>query len=180
MNYIRSTSNDWEREKHNLLGAYHNRLQDPDARLDAATAFVSYELSISHLHKNEARITDVIQTPEILVPFAALEVHYMLNGGFMQRGQLLNNIQTIKNHRIHIVHGRNDAVCLPRAAARLYNALRGAGAQENVTLQFVEAAGHSNQEPPIARALRTATDAMANEPSPPSNPTISRSKKWMK
>ena len=28
------------------------------------------------------------------------------------------NTTHIKDHRIHIVHGRNDAVCLPRAAHR--------------------------------------------------------------
>mgnify|MGYP001402404344 CR=1 FL=1 len=67
-----------------------------------------------------------METPEVLVPFAALEVHYMLHEGFMRRSQLLDEVGAIKNHRIHMVHGRNDAVCLPRAAARLYDALKAA------------------------------------------------------
>ena len=50
-------------------------------------------------------------SPTALVPFAALEVHYMLHGGFMRRGQLLDDVGAIRDHRIHIVHGRNDAVC---------------------------------------------------------------------
>ena len=62
-----------------------------------------------------------------------------------------------------MVHGRNDAVCLPRAAARLRSALQAAGATDNVSLEFIEAAGHSDSEPPIARALREATDALADE-----------------
>ena len=62
-----------------------------------------------------------------------------------------------------MVHGRNDAVCLPRAAARLRTALQNAGAGDNVTLEFIEAAGHSDSEPPIAQALRKATDALALE-----------------
>ena len=90
----------------------------------AAKAFVAYELSISHLYQNHERMTSVLQTPEVLVPFAALEVHYMLHAGFMRRGQLLDEVGQIKDHRIHIVHGRNDAVCLPRAAARLFQALK--------------------------------------------------------
>jgi proline iminopeptidase len=97
------------------------------------------------------------------VPFAALEVHYMLNSGFMRRGQLLDDVGAIRDHRIHIVHGRNDAVCLPRAAARLRSALIGAGARDNLTLEFIEAAGHSDSEPPISRALRAAADALADE-----------------
>ncbi|MGB0592054.1 MAG: hypothetical protein ACPGU1_20420 [Myxococcota bacterium] len=122
-----------------------------------------YELSISHLHANPERIAQTMASPEVLVPFAALEVHYMLRGGFMRRGQLLDDVARIKDHRIHIVHGRNDSVCLPRAAWRLYHALKEAGAQDNVTIEFVEAAGHSNSEPPISRALVQASDQMAKE-----------------
>ena len=161
--YIRKTSPDWHREKQNLVAAYRDRLLNPAQRMDAAKAFVTYELSISHLHKNEERIQSVMATPEVLVPFAALEVHYMLYGGFMRRGQLLDEVTAIKDHRIHIVHGRNDAVCLPKAAARLRDALRNAGAADNLTLEFVEAAGHSDSEPPISRALRRAADQLAEE-----------------
>ncbi|MAA80081.1 MAG: prolyl aminopeptidase [Deltaproteobacteria bacterium] len=158
--YIKETSDDWTREQQNLIGAYQNRLQNPVHRMNAAKAFVTYELSISHLYKNQQRIDSVMQTPEILVPFAALEIHYMLNYGFMNRGALLDNIAVLKDHRIHIVHGRNDAVCLPKAASRLYSALIGAGAKDNVTLEFIQAAGHSDGEEPIAKALAKATDAL--------------------
>ena len=159
--HIQETSMDWESESQNLLAAYRDRLLDPERRMAAAKAFVAYELSISHLYQNHERLTSVLQTPEVLVPFAALEVHYMLHAGFMRRGQLLDEVGQIKDHRIHIVHGRNDTVCLPRAAARLFQALQGAGAGDNVTLEYVEAAGHSDSEPPIARALRHAADGLA-------------------
>ena len=159
--YIRQTSTDWATEQHNLLSAYHCRLQDPEQRMAAARAFVTFELSVSHLHCNEERIASVLETPEVLVPFAALEVHYMLHSGFLRRGVLLEEVSRLRNHRIHIVHGRNDAVCLPRAAWRLAQALKGAGAGDNVTLEFVEAAGHSDSEPPISRALRAAADALS-------------------
>ena len=163
VDYIRRSSPDWDREQHNLVGAYQDRLHDPAQRMDAAKAFVTYELSISHLFKNQDRIAETMKSPEALVPFAALEVHYMLYGGFMRRGQILDEIGTIKDHRIHMVHGRNDAVCLPRAAARLYDALKAAGAGDNVTLEFIEAAGHSDSEPRISAALRSAADALADE-----------------
>jgi proline iminopeptidase len=165
VDHIRNTSADWDREQHNLVGAYRDRLLDPERRMEAAKAFVTYELSLSHLYKNEERIAQTMQNPNVLVPFAALEVHYMLHGGFMRRGQLLDEVGAIKNHRIHIVHGRNDAVCLPRAAARLRSALMAAGAGNNVTLEYVEAAGHSDSEPPISRALRAAADQLSLEAS---------------
>ncbi|MEE2644336.1 MAG: prolyl aminopeptidase [Myxococcota bacterium] len=159
--HIRETSSDWVTESQNLLAAYRLRLLDPARRMDAAKAFVTYELSISHLRQNHDRIASVMAEPEVLVPFAALEVHYMLNSGFMRRGQLLDEVGAIKDHPIHIVHGRNDAVCLPKAAARLYGALKSAGAGETLSLEYVEGAGHSDSEPPIARALRAATDRFA-------------------
>ena len=166
VDHIKTSSDDWEREQHNLVAAYRERLLDPKRRMAAAKAFVGYELSLSHLYKNHERIESVLQDPAVLVPFAALEVHYMLHSGFMRRGQLLDDVDKIKDHRIHIVHGRNDVVCLPKAAARLRSALQGAGAGKNVTLEFVEAAGHSDGEPRIARALRRAADALATEVSP--------------
>lgn len=163
VNHIKFTSDDWEREQHNLLSAYRDRLLDPERRMEAAKAFVTYELSLSHLYSNPERIASVMQTPEVLIPFAALEVHYMLNAGFMRRGQLLDEAYRLKNHRIHIVHGRNDAVCLPRAASRLRAALTAGGDNHLVTLEYIEGAGHSDSEPPISRALRKAADALANE-----------------
>ena len=69
----------------------------------------------------------------------------------------------LKNHRIHIVHGRNDTVCLPRAASRLRAALTAGREDHLVTLEFVEAAGHSDSEPPISFALREAADLLAAE-----------------
>ena len=161
--YIQRTSSDWARERDNLVGAYRDRLQDDAQRMDAAKAFVTFELSVSKLYQNPALIAETMEQPARLVPFAALEVHYMLHNGFMRRGQLLDEVGRIKDHRIHIVHGRNDAVCLPRAAHRLVGALRSAGAGDNVTLEYIEAAGHSDSEPNISKALRTAADALARE-----------------
>lgn len=158
INYIKNTSVNWELEKCNLVGAYRDRLMSPDQRLEAAKAFVGYELSISCLHGNNERVKSILADPQVLVPFAALEVHYMLHGCFLRRGQLLDHISAIKNHRIHIVHGRNDSVCLPRAAWRFFSALKSAGAGENVSLVFVAAAGHSDSDQGISDALRKATD----------------------
>ena len=87
----------------------------------------------------------------------------MLQGCFLKRGQLIENVDAIKDHRIHIVHGRNDSVCLPRAAWRLLNALKTQGAGDNVTLNFVQAAGHSDSDENIARSLRQATDQLIHD-----------------
>ena len=81
--YIFETSDDWAREQKNLLGAYWSRLTSDDAatRSAAAAAFVGYELSISKAFIDLAIITDALSTPSLLIPFAVMEVHYMLNNG---------------------------------------------------------------------------------------------------
>ena len=160
--FIEETSSSWETEKLNLLGAYWKRLTgaDKSMREAAAAAFVGYELSISKTFIDPTIIERYLGTPTVLIPFAVMEVHYMLNAGFMHRGQLLDNVQTMVDHGHHvsIAHGRNDFVCQPQAAYRLTEALHAAGS-EPVNLEFVSGAGHSDTEPGLVDAMVRATDA---------------------
>jgi proline iminopeptidase len=143
------------------LGAYWNRLQSDDAatREAAAAAFVGYELSISKTFIDPVIVEKYLGTPSVLIPFAVMEVHYMINGGFMKRGQLLDNVQCMADHkhRVAIAHGRGDYVCQPQAAWRLAKALREVGCTD-VNLEFVSGAGHSDSEPGLADAMVRATD----------------------
>lgn len=74
--YIEDTSEDWEREQKNLLGAYWDRLTSSEkaTREAAAAAFVGYELSISKTYIDPAVIEEYLGTPSILIPFAVMEV----------------------------------------------------------------------------------------------------------
>ena len=154
--YIRETSDDWPRERDNLVAAYRDRLLNPEQRMAAAAAFVTYELSISHLHKNQERIDSVMSTPEVLVPFAALEVHYMLFSGFMRRGQLLDEVAAIKDHQ--------STSCM--AAMMLYASqgrrssqrCSGGGRCHRESYPGVhQAAGHSDSEPPMSALAEPRT-----------------------
>eukprot|EP00937_MAST-01D_sp_MAST-1D-sp2_P004383 g4383.t1 len=159
--FIESTSSDWSTEQDNLLGAYWKRLTGEDAALReaAAAAFVGYELSISKTFVDPAIIRKYLGTPTVLIPFAVMEVHYMLNAGFMRRGQLLDGVGGMveHGHRVSIAHGRCDFVCQPQAAYRLAEALQAAGS-EPVQLEFVAGAGHSDSEPGLVDAMVRATD----------------------
>jgi proline iminopeptidase len=161
--YIKDTSTDWDREKTNLLGTYWNRLVSSDdvaAREAAASAFVGYELSISKTFVDRSVIEQYLSTPSILIPFAVMEVHYMLNNGYLKRGQLLEDVHKLTNLKVAICHGRADYVCQPQAAWRLYQALKHAGCQ-HVDLEFVAGAGHSDSEPGLVDAMVRATDKFA-------------------
>jgi len=160
--YIEDTSKDWERERTNLLGAYWDRLTSDDkaTREAAAAAFVGYELSISKTYVDPAVIEEYLGTASLLIPFAVMEVHYMINAGFLRRGQLLDHAAKLAHVRVAICHGRADNVCQPRSAWRLAQALRRAGCAA-VDLEFVSGAGHSDTEPGLVDAMVRASDRLA-------------------
>ena len=170
--YIRDTSTDWDNESRDLLGAYWNRLTSDDVTVSraAAAAFVGYELSISKTYTDPTVLETYLGTPSILIPFAVMEVHYMLNNGFMKRGQLLDGVRVMieHGHRVAIIHGRADYVCRPQAAWRLERALvaaaAGGDATKSVYLEFVAGAGHSDSEPGLVDAMVRASDRFRDVP----------------
>lgn len=139
--------------------AYRSLLADPTLREQAAQEFVRYELSISKVHLDvddmEARLAD----PAAFMPFAACEIIYMLAEGYLPSSLIApENLKRLEGMRLHIVHGRSDHVCVPKAAWRLAKGLEAVG--QPCTLAFVTGAGHSDSEPAIAAALRAATDGL--------------------
>lgn len=142
-----------------LVRAYRSMLEDPALRERAAQEFVRYELSISKVHVDvddmEARLVE----PSAFMPFAACEIIYMLEEGYLSSSLLTpENLKKLEGMDIHIVHGRSDHVCIPKAAWRLAKGLDAVGVAYD--LNFVAGAGHSDSEPAIAAALREATDAL--------------------
>ena len=160
--FIEDTSDNIATERTNYLGAYYKRLQAGEAmRTKAASAFVGYELSISKAFVDIDVIDETLQEPTRLIPFALFEVVFMLNGGFLQRGQILDNVHKIVEAGIStaIIHGRCDFVCQPKSAHQLWKALKDAGSTD-VSLEFVAGAGHSDSEPGLTDAIVRATDAV--------------------
>lgn len=139
-----------EPERGDLLVNYHRRLINPDPAIHgpAAAAWVTYEDACSRL----------LPTPPgngQSLAMARLEAHYMLNGGFLEEGQLLATIARLHGIPATIVQGRYDIICPFEAAYALHQAWPGS---ELVT---VPDAGHSTLEPGIMAALRAAADGMA-------------------
>ena len=146
-------------DESDLVQAYRDLLDDPVLRLRAAQEFVRYELSISKVHLDRASLEQTLATPAAFVPFAACEILYMLAEGYLETSLLApENLEKLRGMAIHIVHGRSDHVCIPKAAWRLVKGLETVGL--SCTLDFVAGAGHSDSEPGIAAALRGATDAL--------------------
>lgn len=138
------------------IAAYHRLLHadDQEVALAAAKAWSKWERSTSHLINTPESSADA-DDPRFAIPFAQIENHYFVNGGFLDEGQLLRDIGRIAGIPGVIVQGRYDVVCPARSAWDLHRAW------PTADLVMVPDAGHSAFEPGIRSALIEATDRFA-------------------
>lgn len=142
-----------EAERDDMLTAYHRRLtsEDESVRLEAARAWSVWEGSTSFLLPNEEARDEFGEAAHALA-MARIECHYFMNGGFMSPGQLIDDIDKIRDVPAVIVQGRYDVVCPMISAWELH------AAWPESRLVIVPNAGHSAFEPGNASALVAATD----------------------
>lgn len=145
-----------ERERGDLLAAFHRRLtgDDQKTRLEAAKAWSIWEGTTSTLlpsAENEANFS----ADELALALARIECHYFVNDGFLEDNQLLKNVGRIRHIPAVIVQGRYDVVCPPVSAWELSQAW------PEADFRIVADAGHSAFEPGNVHELVTATDAFA-------------------
>lgn len=144
------------RERDDLLRAYHARLtgDDPEVRQAAARAWAIWEGSTINLVPDDKVVAE-FSADKMALAVARIECHYFVNRGFMEEGQLLRDIERVRNIPAVIVHGRYDALCPARTAWELSRRW------PEARLRIVDDAGHSAFEPGIAHELVMATDAFA-------------------
>ena len=138
------------------IAAYHRLLHSGDeaVALRAAKAWSMWERSTSHLINTPESSADA-DDPRFAIPFAQIENHYFVHGGFLDEGQLLRDIDRVAGIPGVIVQGRYDVVCPARSAWDLHRAW------PTADLVMVPDAGHSAFEPGIRSALIEATDRFA-------------------
>jgi len=147
-------------ERNDLIGAYHRRLTGDDraAQIEAAHAWTQWESrTITLLPSSEhekARSADAQA-----LSFARIENHYVVNGGFMEDGQLLRDAYKLRDIPGVIIQGRYDACTPARTAWELHRAW------PQAEFHLVPDAGHAFDEPGILARLLAATDKFS-EPTP--------------
>jgi proline iminopeptidase len=143
-------------ERGDLLQAYHRRLtgDDPRVRMEAAKAWSIWEGTTSTLLPNEAIAAD-FAADDMAIALARIECHYFANLGFMEDGQLLNDIGKIRHIPAVIVQGRYDIVCPTVSAWELSQAW------PEAKLRIAADAGHAAFEPGNTHELVMATDRFA-------------------
>ncbi len=143
-----------EAERHDFVAAYYRRLTHPDPKVQLAAAkiWTTWELSTSRLYTPPELIQTLV-TEEFSIKFARIECHYFTHHGFFtEDGELLKNINRIRQIPTFIAQGRYDVVCPMMSAWDLHRAF------PEAELVIVPDAGHSVRESGISRALVTATD----------------------
>ena len=143
-------------ERHDLLGAYHRRLIDPDPAVHqpAAHQWATFEASCSTLLPSPDLIATFGSTQTAL-SLSRIEAHYFVNHIFLPDNSLLNNVGRIRSIPAVIVQGRYDAVCPIVSADDLSRAW------PEARYVIVPDAGHSAFEPGITRELVTACNRFA-------------------
>lgn len=87
--------------------------------------------------------------------FARLENHYFTHGGFLDGDDwIMRNRHVIEHIPAHIVQGRYDMICPPKAAQRL------AEGWTRARLALVPLAGHALSEPGISEDLVRAMNGL--------------------
>lgn len=149
-------------ERDNPLEAYSKLLNDPDSKVHGPAAHLwnAYESSCSSLFPpcSEEVMWRVPETiGRDVLALARLETHYLRHGGFLEPGQLMNNLDQIAHLPAVIVQGRYDVVCPVFTADRL------ARAWPNADLHVISDAGHSVFEPGIRAEIITRLNRLVKK-----------------
>jgi len=145
-----------ETERNDLLGAYYKRLTGTNelARMASAKAWSLWEARLAMLHTSH-KILEQVSDPHLALSMARIEAHFFMNNCFIEKNQILDNIDKISNIPGIIVHGRYDMIC------PLENAWSLQRAWPVSELHIVRDAGHSGGEAGNIDALVRATRTMA-------------------
>ncbi len=142
-------------ERADLIQAYYQRLtgNDEQAKRIAARAWSLYECRVATL-RMDPEVETHCDNPDFTLPFARIEAHYFVNGGFLSHEtQLLEGVASIRHLPCTIVHGRYDVICPLENAFELHRLW------PESKLVIVGDAGHSAFEPGIISALVDATNS---------------------
>lgn len=145
-------------ERSRMTEAYHRRLSDPDpaVHVPAAVAWAKWEASIVTL-RPDPDVVAAMTEPAVAVALARIENHFFLHRGWLNEGQLIADVQTIRHIPAVIVQGRYDAVTPMMTAWDLHRAW------PEAEFVVVDDAGHAATEPGIQQALRDAADLFADD-----------------
>jgi proline iminopeptidase len=146
-------------EMNERLQALHHRVfsDNKEIQLEAARAWALWagRVVTHNLNLKEEYVLEE-DDDEKLINEVKIEMHYAKNRYFINENQILDNISSIPDVPVTIIHGRKDLTCLPESSWSVHQSLPGS------KYVVVTDAGHLASEPAMVDALITATDQMAD------------------
>ena len=133
-----------------LLPWYHTQVfhgTEAEA-FEAACTWSNYEASIMSLLPGN--MPPSRPDPALAIGRARVQLHYLINQGFLAERPLLNAVESFRSIPATIIQGRYDMVCPPSTAYELHQAW------PEADFNIIPDAGHSAMEPGIAAALVAA------------------------
>ena len=103
-------------EQHEIIGGYAKRLfgDDQTIQTNFARAWTGWETALASI---ESHTSQVAAPAAYACAFARIENHYFSNNGFLSvDGQIMRDIDIIKDIPGTIVQGRYDMICPPDTA----------------------------------------------------------------
>ncbi len=143
-----------EGERGDLIAAYHARLFSGQVMEEtrAARVWTNWENALASIHYDGGTSEG---PAEYARAFARLENHYFRNAGFLDRDDwIMANRHRIEHIPAHVVQGRYDMICPPRAAQRLTEGW------PRARLSIIPMAGHALSEPGISEELVRIMDSL--------------------
>ena len=141
-------------ERGDLVAAYGRRLFSGNLIEEGrhARIWANWENALASIHY-DGGVSE--GASEYSRAFARLENHYFRNAGFLEHdGWILANRHRIEHIPAHVVQGRYDMICPPRAAVRLCDGWAKA------RLALIGMAGHALSEPGISEELVRVMDGL--------------------
>ncbi|CAM3998776.1 prolyl aminopeptidase [Kibdelosporangium persicum] len=138
------------------LTAYHRLVfsDDPEVSHEAAMAWSRWEGAT--VSTQTSMLTSYTEE-EFAVAFARIAVHYFVNRGWLEEGQLIRDAGKLRDIPAVIVNGRYDMVTPIVTAYELGRAWPGCEGY------VIHTAGHAVADPGIAQQLLLATDKFAGK-----------------
>ncbi len=152
-----------EHERSAPLSAWYPRIlhDDPAIAVPASYAWHDYERALSRLRPSLPAFPEDLPAmggeARALPSTPRMEAHYFSNDCFLEPGQLLDNAHRLADIPGIIVQSRYDLLCPPQTAHALS---RRWPASEVLA---VEAAGHSQSETGVERAMVQAVETVADK-----------------
>jgi proline iminopeptidase len=137
------------------LGWFERSLKgtDGDAALLAVRHWMAWETALSSPALAPAGLPELpAEAAPALLDKYRLQAHYLQRQCFLGERRLLDCAARLHGLPTLFLHGRLDLVCRPEGAWRLHRTLLGS------LLAWVDSAGHSPFDPPMAAAMVAATD----------------------